>query len=66
MIIYENKGGGRRKSGKFGKMPFYMDNIYSWIGDYEGSGHIDQLPNEILEYIFKLISPYADFSACYR
>jgi len=30
------------------------------------TSHIDQLPNEILEYIFKLISPYTDYLACYR
>ena len=28
--------------------------------------HISELPDEVLEYIFKLISPYVDFQSCYR
>ena len=28
--------------------------------------NVSELPDEVLEYIFKLISPYADFQSCYR
>jgi len=34
--------------------------------EHNDSASIDHLPNEVLEYIFKLISPYKDFSSCYR
>ena len=27
---------------------------------------IEDLPDEVIEYILKLVSPYADFSACAR
>ena len=30
------------------------------------TANVSELPDEVLEYIFKLISPYADFRACYR
>ena len=30
------------------------------------SGSIQNIPDEVLEYIFKLISPYQDFRSCAR
>ena len=35
------------------------DNIIDEVG-------IDHLPDEILEYILKLVSPYQDFRSCSR
>ena len=32
----------------------------------DGIAWIESLPEEVLEYIFKLISPYGDFTACSR
>jgi hypothetical protein len=32
----------------------------------ELSCSIEDLPDEVIEYILKLISPYADFTACTR
>ena len=35
-------------------------------GSEEEIAWIEKLPEEVLEYIFKLVSPYGTFSACYR
>lgn len=34
--------------------------------EYRSEVSLDDLPDEVLEYIFKLVSPYADYTACYR
>lgn len=43
----------------------YKDPVEGLITS-DGIAWIESLPEEVLEYIFKLISPYGDFTACSR